>query len=131
MNYVETTMSLPAKPREMSSRSSYEEREGLLAENDRFDDPFDKELTTQPSDEDGWPRSKMVKTASGFILLLTLGVFARALLRSPLHVHPDLSFSGDYIRSNGTHDFRRTVLIVSIDGLRSVIIFDTQAGLLT
>ncbi|KAJ3988030.1 Phosphodiest-domain-containing protein [Lentinula detonsa] len=115
-------MSLPSKSREMSSRSSYEEREGLLTasdEYDSFDDPFGKDLKTEPDDEAGWSRSKIVKTATGFILLLIFGAFARVLLRSPRQTHPNLSFNGDYIRSNGTHDFRRTALIVSIDGLRA------------
>ncbi|KAI0270021.1 Phosphodiest-domain-containing protein [Gloeopeniophorella convolvens] len=30
-----------------------------------------------------------------------------------------LHFDGDTLRSNGTHDFKRTVLLVSIDGLRA------------
>jgi hypothetical protein len=29
-------------------------------------------------------------------------------------------FSGDVLRSNGTHDFKRTVVLVSIDGLRCI-----------
>jgi hypothetical protein len=36
--------------------------------------------------------------------------------------HPNSSFGGKELRSNGTHDFKRTVLIVSIDGLRSAYI---------
>ena len=32
-----------------------------------------------------------------------------------------LHFNGDTLRSNGTHEFKRTVLLVSIDGLRDVI----------
>ena len=31
-----------------------------------------------------------------------------------------LHFNGDTLRSNGTHDFKRTVMLVSIDGLRDV-----------
>ncbi|PFH53376.1 hypothetical protein AMATHDRAFT_138050 [Amanita thiersii Skay4041] len=34
-------------------------------------------------------------------------------------LHPNLRFTGSELRSNGTHDFKRTVLIVSIDGLRA------------
>ncbi|KAF8349197.1 Phosphodiest-domain-containing protein [Amanita rubescens] len=33
--------------------------------------------------------------------------------------HPNLLFHGSQLRSNGTHDFKRTVLMVSIDGLRA------------
>ena len=103
--------------------SSVQERQGLL---DEFDRPFDKDsdpfekVTEQDSSDQGWPRSKIVKTASAFILLLIFATFARALVRSPPPSHPNLSFNGGYIRSNGTHEFKRTVLIVSIDGLRHV-----------
>ena len=31
-------------------------------------------------------------------------------------------FDGDTVRSNGTHDYKRTVLLVSIDGLRWVAV---------
>ncbi len=118
-----TAMSVPSKSRDRLSRDSYEEREGLLDESDKFesfDNHFDKDgLADTDDDPDSWPRSKIVKTASAFIILLVLGAFARALLRSgPSSLHPNLSFHGDYLRSNGTHDFKRTVLIVSIDGLR-------------
>ncbi|KIK69751.1 hypothetical protein GYMLUDRAFT_34140 [Collybiopsis luxurians FD-317 M1] len=102
--------------------SDVQERQGLL---DEFDQPFEKdshpsEKVSEPDPSDqGWSRSKIVKTASAFILLLIFATFARALLRPPPPSHPNLSFNGDYIRSNGTHEFKRTVLIVSIDGLRA------------
>lgn len=32
-----------------------------------------------------------------------------------------LLFNGETVRSNGTHDYKRAVLLVSIDGLRSVV----------
>lgn len=37
-----------------------------------------------------------------------------------IKTHPNLAFHGSELRSNGTHDFKRTVLMVSIDGLRCV-----------
>jgi hypothetical protein len=39
-----------------------------------------------------------------------------------------LHFNGDTLRSNGTHDFKRTVLLVSIDGLRNAF-FDVHSSL--
>lgn len=36
--------------------------------------------------------------------------------------HPNSEFNGAELRSNGTHDFKRTVLIFSIDGLRRVLL---------
>jgi hypothetical protein len=41
---------------------------------------------------------------------------------TPLH------FNGDTLRSNGTHDFKRTVLLVSIDGLRDAL-FDDRSSI--
>jgi hypothetical protein len=38
-----------------------------------------------------------------------------------------LHFNGDTLRSNGTHEFKRTVLLVSIDGLRDAI-FDIHSS---
>ena len=81
----------------------------------------------------GWQRfdSTIVKTSqtaawrrfarqSILILgVLALGVFAKVLIFQPTYrPHPNLSFHGSQLRSNGTHDFKRTVLMVSIDGLR-------------
>ena len=120
---------------EPSPRHSLEERKGLLNNSDNFDDDyFEKETGSglyegklkRPDDDDperdsaGWSRGKIVKAAVSLIVLLVLGAFARVLLVSPRPVqdHPNLLFNGDALRSNGTHDFKRTVLVVSIDGLR-------------
>ncbi|KAF6755785.1 alkaline-phosphatase-like protein [Ephemerocybe angulata] len=78
----------------------------------------------------GWSRRKIVCTAAGLIALLVAGAMtnciSRTLTRSWLdstsasegYVEGVQGFGGDVLRSNGTHDFKRTVLIVSIDGLR-------------
>jgi len=103
-----------------SQSHSAEEYEGLLHNDDEH---FDKEERYDGDDNErgGWPRAKIVKVASALIVLLVLGAFARHILRGPPpKAHPNLSFNGDLVRSNGTHDFKRTVLIVSIDGLRCV-----------
>ncbi|KAK1228074.1 hypothetical protein PQX77_008899 [Marasmius sp. AFHP31] len=123
---------------EPSPRHSLEERKGLLNNSDNFDDDdgyYEKETGSglyegkreRPDDDDperdsaGWSRGKIVKAAIFLIVLLVLGAFARVLLVSPLPTqdHPNLLFNGDTLRSNGTHDFKRTVLVVSIDGLRA------------
>ncbi|THG95374.1 hypothetical protein EW145_g7971 [Phellinidium pouzarii] len=42
-----------------------------------------------------------------------------AVVGAPRRAHPNSQFVGTELRSNGTDDFKRTVLIVSIDGLRA------------
>lgn len=96
-----------------------EERKGLLANVDDSADISEPELQARPL-----ARKRIVVTAAVLIALLVTGAFARTLLlSSPVgrQIHPSW-FTGDEIRSNGTHDFQRTVLIVSIDGLRYVCI---------
>ncbi|KAF9262897.1 Phosphodiest-domain-containing protein [Marasmius fiardii PR-910] len=120
---------------ESSPRPSVEEREGLLKNADADDDYYKTETASgiynrKGIDGDaeqgsaGWSRKKIIWAAALLINLLLLGVFARALLRvSPMKQHhdehPNLTFHGQALRSNGTHDFKRTVLVVSIDGLRA------------
>ncbi|KAJ7643899.1 Phosphodiest-domain-containing protein [Roridomyces roridus] len=95
--------------------SDREETQGLLSE-DIHEESW--KADEEPEDR-GWPRKRIVGAAAAFIGLLITGVFARTFLfDSP--THPNLLFHGhDVLRSNGTHDFKRTVLIVSIDGLRA------------
>lgn len=101
-------------PKSPSDHVNDEERKGLLSGAD------DHEYETQESEyapRPEWSQRKIVVTAVVFIGLLISGVFARSFLLSS-STHPNLFFNGDNVRSNGTHDFKRTVLIVSIDGLR-------------
>lgn len=94
-------------------RTVDEERKGLLS-ND-FDNDLESESGVRAAS--GWSRRTIIWTAIIFIILLVSGVFARRLLVGPPpNARP--SFSGSALRSNGTHEFKRTVLIVSIDGLR-------------
>ncbi|KAF9454872.1 Phosphodiest-domain-containing protein [Macrolepiota fuliginosa MF-IS2] len=89
-----------------------EERKGLLSE-DYNQKP---EPDAQPN---AWSRRKIIVTASVLLGLLVTGAFSRSLLIPSPPLHPNLAFHGSSLRSNGTHDFRRTVLLVSIDGLRA------------
>ena len=103
-----------------------EERKGLLSTtNDDYDDEPDDYTDAKP-----WKRKKIVFTAFIFIALLITGVIARAFLRTtrPSPRHP---FTGTVLRSNGTHEFKRTVLIVSIDGLRLVTIIESFPSSMT
>ncbi|KAF5333016.1 hypothetical protein D9758_015180 [Tetrapyrgos nigripes] len=114
------------KYREYVQGHSAEEREGLLhSDQDNDNNKVESEgriYIDNDKDEssDGWSRSKIIKVASALIAILVFGAFTRALLRSPPpRTYSNLGFHGDLVRSNGTHDFKRTVLIVSIDGLRA------------
>ncbi|KAF8073541.1 alkaline-phosphatase-like protein [Lyophyllum atratum] len=68
----------------------------------------------------GWSRTKIIGTATFFIALLVSGAFVRRMLRGPVvpSTH-SMWYNGGELLSNGTHEYRRTVLIVSIDGLRA------------
>ena len=55
----------------------------------------------------------------GALLGVVLGVFYW-LSSAPNSINA-LHFNGDTLRSNGTHEFKRTVLLVSIDGLRDAL----------
>jgi hypothetical protein len=109
----------------VSKKGVAEERKGLLSgESSYFDNEDvkhedDDHLDSSPDSE--WSRQKIVAVACCLIALLIFGAFAPVLLlgrAGKADSHPDLYYNGDEVRSNGTHDFRRTVLIMSIDGLR-------------
>ncbi|KXN88101.1 hypothetical protein AN958_07560 [Leucoagaricus sp. SymC.cos] len=106
---------LPAysKHKPSSESGNAEERKGLLSDADS-EEP---EAYNQPPN--AWSTRKIMVTAGTLIGLLVTGALARTLLFPPPPPHPNLLFHGDTIRSNGTHDFRRTVLMISIDGLRA------------
>ena len=100
---------------------------------------YDSDFEAEGDERRGWSRRKIVCTAAGLIVLLIAGVLTNSVSRalkgswtdevpsSGGHVNSGPSgstfgvkqhFTGGELRSNGTHDFKRTVLIVSIDGLR-------------
>ena len=93
-----------------------EERKALLpsgsGERDNSEDIEDKL-------EDGWSSRKITLTALVLIILLITGAFTLMVLcGSPGRKRQPAASS--ILRSNGTHEFKPTVLIVSIDGLRCV-----------
>ncbi|KAF8895602.1 Phosphodiest-domain-containing protein [Infundibulicybe gibba] len=98
-----------------STSSSEEERKGLLASAD------DSEPTQNYEDPSphSWSRRKLTCTAGAIIFLIVSGVCARILLLGAPGHRGVTAFSGHNLRSNGTHNFKRTALIVSIDGLRA------------
>ncbi|KAK2459691.1 hypothetical protein APHAL10511_008336 [Amanita phalloides] len=58
-------------------------------------------------------------SAIALVILAMLAFAKNMLFKTDSRVHPNLVFHGAELRSNGTHDFKRTVLMVSIDGLRA------------
>jgi len=102
-----------------------EERKGLLS---RDDDPYDHDSSEEDDIQQqprSWSRTRIASVAIALIGLLVAGTFARTVLfakssRPPAHHN---SYSETALRSNGTHEFKRTVLIVSIDGLRYLSAF--------
>lgn len=93
------------------------EREGLLAGVDASDD---HDTNHQPPTSESWPSTRMAIVIVILLVTLLFGCsFALFYFyTTPTPAHPDLEFNGHTLRSNGTHNFKRTVLIVSIDGLR-------------
>jgi hypothetical protein len=88
-----------------------EERKGLLSGKESL------QLESVDWPHQPWPRSKIVGIAAAFILILIGGAFTRVLLLNP-QAPLRKSVKSDTLASNGTHDFKKTVLMVSIDGLR-------------
>jgi hypothetical protein len=89
-----------------------DERQGLLTGESTVDAP---EVTDHP------PRKKRILaiTGAGFIALLLVAYFGPAIARIGTGKKPaDPGMDGD-LQWNGTHHFKRTVLMVSIDGLRA------------
>src|SRR5260370_37153446 len=93
-----------------------EERRALLySSNEDIEDDHKRNTKSE-----AWPTKNILITALAFIVLLILGTFTRTML-CPMPGgwgHSKSTQPGNELFSNGTHDFKQTVLIVSIDGLR-------------
>lgn len=112
----------PHNPHEVAPEKG--EREGLLSGETSFKRDVSDETSL------GWSRKALVVTSLSFIGILLgasllspfLGFHYGSTRKSVEHVSEDQrgGFAhGETLRSNGTHDFKRTVLMVSIDGLRA------------
>ena len=135
---IYTTMSVPPPPysppkgeqaiRDYGVEGEDHELAGLLSGVDTTNDESTKPVSTRKpfrwlDDKSSKKRKHLYILAIVFIGLLLGAALAPRYLSgcrgtSAAGVHPNSKFVGSELRSNGTHDFKRTVLIVSIDGLR-------------
>ena len=108
-------------PRDYEDALAPEETKGLLSESDtHFADAHHAEDVFAKQPKRSWKRSLGL---GSLLALVLLGVYSGAVVyrrSQALARAKALHFDGDELRSNGTHQFRRTVLLVSIDGLRYV-----------
>lgn len=99
----------------LSNNAEVEERRGLLYSPHEDIDNDDK-----PTAE--WPAKRIWTTALALIALLILGTSARTIVMPNRWSHSNASHAMrpgcETLSSNGTHNFKQTVVIVSIDGLR-------------
>lgn len=101
-----------------------EERKGLLSGIDHDEDDVAPELIKAASpfrsSHETWPSRRVALISVAFLTSLIFGgIFALSFFyTTPKKAHPDLDYNGHTLRSNGTHSFKRTVVVVSIDGLR-------------
>lgn len=106
---------------------SHEERRGLLGgaatgwHDDEDQYPAQQLYSEkQQAPLNTWSNSRILGVAVGVILLLVGGVAVKDKLAQLFVPHTPLRFDANEVLSNGTHEFKRTVLLVSIDGLRCV-----------
>src|SRR5258708_28320522 len=99
----------------LSNDVELEERRGLLySSNEDIEDDHKRNTKSE-----AWPTKNILITALAFIVLLILGTFTRTML-CPMPGgwgHSKSTQPGNQLFSNGTHDFKQTVLILSIDDL--------------
>lgn len=102
------------KPVEPEERPLLNAQEEDLEEHNDYSEDIDPKSST-------WSRRKITITAVAVIGLLLTGTLARTVLFSQSRpAKAQNTFSSEILSSNGTTQFKRTVLIVSIDGLRLV-----------
>ncbi|KAH9047678.1 Phosphodiest-domain-containing protein [Lactarius hengduanensis] len=107
-------MKSPSSPRANTFSSPSEEREGLLS---GVGTPSISEADTSKASPFRQQSTRLSLAGIGVLLGLILSAFY--WLRVPPCSANNLHFGGQTLRSNGTQNFKRTVLLVSIDGLRA------------
>ena len=123
-NLKETTV--PRYPQDAPSKPTSEERRGLLSNFDIEDcdngEPprYEDEEYVEPRGHAALQKGRIARIAGGFIALILGASFLLPMSRSWCGGMGAAGRLRDPSRplNNGTHDFKRTVLIVSIDGLQ-------------
>lgn len=95
-----------------------EERKGLLWEEGEDTYPHEDETIPPPSRSS---QRRRCCIASSLIALILAAVVTPALYYWSRPSRPVADFDNQKLRSNGTHYFKKTSLIVSIDGLRCAL----------
>lgn len=105
-----------------------DELKGLLSDTSRTLDEDEVVHTVRPRTRT-LPWSMLVTAGTVFALVVVALLYGDSLLDaiagntpSDSDSKPASAFDATEIRTNGTHSFRKTAIIVSIDGLRQVIV---------
>jgi hypothetical protein len=101
--------------------SQSEERKGLLSGIDTFSTGPD-----EPKPVPWYHGSRLFSSAFSWIMVIFAALLGLVFgvsywLSAPPNSINAHHFNGDTLRSNGTHEFKRTALLVSIDGLRDAL----------
>ena len=126
MSYDLNGASVPPYARVGPSKPTPEERKGLLSNFDVDDGDneapprYEDEEYAEPRERTPLRKRKIACIAGGFIALILGASFLAPISRTLCRGMGATSRPTDpsKLLSNGTHEFKRTVLIVSIDGLR-------------
>ncbi|KAI0357461.1 Phosphodiest-domain-containing protein [Trametes cingulata] len=115
-----------ASPRHSLHAETDEERKALISpEERRFDEdkpyrPYDEEDTTETEQAARSRRRRLTWIVLFFsLLLISIAIPIRRLLGGSSDSEKPSLRTGDVLLSNGTHEFKKSALIVSIDGLRA------------
>lgn len=126
MSYHLKEPSIPRYSQERPSKSTSEERKGLLStfnieDGDNGEPPYYEDEQYPKSRRHTPLRKKGIASIAASLIALILG--ASFLVPVSRAWCQGMGFAGrlqdpSRLFNNGTHDFKRTVLVVSIDGLR-------------
>lgn len=126
MSYNLDGIPVPPYSQDGPSKSTPEERKGLLShfdvdDRDNGEPPrYEDEEYAEPRERTPLRKKRVAWIAGSFIALILGGSFLVPVSRAWCGGMGAASRPTDpsKLLSNGTHEFKRTVLIVSIDGLR-------------
>jgi len=118
----------PSSQEDVTLSSPSEERKGLLSGVDTL--PVSE--ADEPKLSQAWFNRTLLSCGPTRVMVVIGAIFGLVFgvsywLSAPPCSVKALHFNGDTLRCNGTHEFQRTVVLVSIDGLRDAI-FDIYSS---